>query len=260
MLLMLMACAANFAEMRSPRTLDAGEMQVTQANTVVIPTSTIRSSIQPARVVAERVSGDELSSQDKNTLVGGLVAISLASPGYGTYIDYAVGLEHGFELSARAGNGIYAVGARKSLVRADPWYANTGLRVGYNSGGSWVGYLDTFNTVVDVWKLRRMDVQHTSTMGVELGYWGRAWWGYKVIYSPYKLDIDATRIGLGEDSTRSAIWTTGGVVGGAIGYRFVHVAGEVYVARSYGELELFDEAYDLKGWIISPTWGFQVTW
>ncbi len=235
-------------------------MQVTQANTVVVPTSTIGSSIEPAKVVAERVQGATLDDEDKNTLVGGLIAISLASPGYGTYLDYAVGLGRGFELSGRAGNGIYALGARQSLLQQEPLFLSTGLRVGYNRGGSWVGHLDTFNSVVDVWSLRRMDLQHSSTIGVELGDWGRLWGGYKAIYSPFWLSIDASQIGLGADETSSALWSVGGLLGGAVGYRYVHVAGEILVARTMGDLELFDKTHDLTGWVISPSWGFQVTW
>lgn len=260
MVVLLLACAANFAEMRSARTLDAGEMQVTQANTVVIPTATITSSIEPAQIVAERVQGDTLDDADKETLIGGLVAISLSSPGYGTYVDYAVGLDHGFELSGRMGNGIYALGARKSLLQQRPMYASTGLRAGYNSGGSWVGYLDAFNSVVDVWSLRRFDLQHTSSFGVELGEWGRAWTGYKLIYSPFRLSIDATHIGLGKDQASSYMLSTGGFIGGAIGFKYVHVAGEILVARTTGELDLYDQQHTLKGWVISPSWGFHVTW
>jgi hypothetical protein len=260
MVLLLLACAANFAEMKSARTLERGEMQVTQANTVVIPTSTIKSAIDPAKVVAERVQGDEIDDADKTTLVGGLVAVSLSSPGYGTYLDYGVGLGRGYDLSARMGNGIYALGVRKSVMQNRPWYGSTGLRAGYNSGGSWVGYLDAFNSVVDVWSLRRWDIQHATSFGVELGEWGRAWWGYKVIYSPYTLTIDATAIGLGKDKTSSAMWSTGGFLGGAIGFKYVHVAGEILVARTTGDLNLYDEDYSLKGWVISPSWGFHVTW
>ena len=45
-----------------------------------------------------------------------------------------------------------------------------------------------------------------------------------------------------------------------MGYRYVHVAGEILVARTMGDLELFDKTHDLTGWVISPSWGFQVTW
>ena len=257
---LLSGCAMNMAELRSARVLRAGEMQITQGNNVVIPTSTLGESWDSAQLIldARDEGAAALSEEDALDLVGGATAIALASPGYGTFIDYAVGLPYRFELSARVGNGIYGVGLRKGVSK-DQWHANIGVRAAYNGGGSWVSYANRLNSFVDVGKVRRLDLTAHAMVGREWEEWGRLWLGAKAMYSPYTLEIDASAVGLGEASTSSSVQYVGGFIGGGLGFRYVHFSVELSVMYASGALDVFGREYSLRGLVLAPSWGFQAT-
>ena len=106
---LLSGCAMNLAELRTARVLRPGEMQGTQGNNIVIPTSSVVESWNAAQIIADQDRAGMLSEEEALDLVGGATAIALSSPGYGTFLEYAVGLPRRFELSARFGNGIYGL-------------------------------------------------------------------------------------------------------------------------------------------------------
>ncbi len=255
----LSGCAMNLAELRSARVLRAGEMQVTQGNNIVAPTSSVIESWNTAQLLAEdRDSEDGVTQEEALDLVGGATAIALSSPGYGTFLDYAVGLPRRFEFSARVGNGIYGLGLRKGVDR-DQWHANLGLRAAYNGGGSWISYANTFNSWVDVGKVRRLDLSATAMVGREWEEWGRLWLGAKAMISPYTLEIDASAVGLGETSTTSSMRYVGGFIGGGLGFRYVHFNVELTVLYAQGDLTVYDRDYSLRGLVLAPSWGFSAT-
>ena len=256
-LTLLAGCAMNLAELRSARVLRGGEMQVTSGNNVVVPTSGVAESWRTAVILSE-ANDQDLTDEEALDLVGGATAIAISSPGYGTYLEYALGLGRGFDFSARIGNGIYGVGFRKGIDR-HPWHANIGVRAAYNGGGSWLSYANKLNSLVDVGKVRRVDLSVTAMAGREWQEWGRFWIGAKAVYSPYSLDIDATAVGLGETSTSSSLKYAGGFVGGGLGFRYVHFMVELSVLYASGELDVFGREYSMKGLVLAPSWGFQLT-
>jgi hypothetical protein len=248
----------NLAELRTARVLRPGEMQVTQGNNIVIPTSSVVESWNAAQIIADQDRAGMLSEEEALDLVGGATAIALSSPGYGTFLEYAVGLPRRFELSARFGNGIYGLGVRRGVSK-DQWHANLGIRAAYNGGGSWVSYANTLNSYIDVGKVRRVDLSATAMVGREWEEWGKIWLGAKAMVSPYTLDIDASAVGLGETSTSSSMRYVGGFVGGGLGFRYVHFTVELSVLYASGDLEVFDRDYSLRGLVLAPSWGFQAT-
>ncbi len=258
-LTLLSGCAMNLAELRSARVLRPGEMQVTQGNNVVVPTSSVGESWKAAQIISDaEADAGLLSEEEALDLVGGATAIALSSPGYGTFAEYALGLPRRFEFSARFGNGIYGVGLRKGVSR-DQWHANVGIRAAYNGGGSWISYANTLNSWVDVGKVRRLDLSATAMVGREWEEWGKLWLGAKAMVSPYTLDIDASAVGLGETSTSSSMRYVGGFIGGGLGFRYVHFTVELSVLYASGELAVFDREYSLRGLVLAPSWGFQAT-
>ncbi|HJN77725.1 MAG TPA: hypothetical protein QGF58_27640 [Myxococcota bacterium] len=85
MLLWTLGCAINLAEMRSARVLRGGEVHVSQINSVVVPTAGVREAIDPARTLIDELEEDDsLSTEEREVLVGGLSAIALTGPGYGS--------------------------------------------------------------------------------------------------------------------------------------------------------------------------------
>jgi hypothetical protein len=256
---LLSGCAMNLAELRSARVLRAGEMQVTQGNNVVVPTSSIVESWNTAQLLAEaKDSEDPVTEEQALDLVGGATAIAISSPGYGTFVEYAIGLPRRFEFSARFGNGIYGVGLRKG-VSQDQWHANLGIRAAYNGGGSWISYANKLNSFVEVGKVRRMDFSATAMVGREWEEWGKFWIGAKAMFSPYKLEIDASQVGLGETSTSSSMRYVGGFIGAGLGFRYMHFNVELSVLYASGDLEVFGREYSMRGLVLAPSWGFQAT-
>ncbi len=262
MLMLALGCAMNLAEMRSARVLEGGEWQLTQVNSVVVPSAAVARSIDPAReLLGELGEDDELSAQEREVVLGGLTAVALSSPGYGTYLDAAVGLGHGFDLSARVGNGSYSVQARRSLLppRKHPWHLSAGLRVGYSSGGAWLGVLDLANTALSVSSLRRLDLSAHAAAGRDFGEWGKLWWGPRLQASPYRMQLDASRIGLDPQTSTGTLGWAGGFVGGGIGWRWVHFCGELTVLGAWGRTQAYGSEYSVSGVVLAPHWGVQVT-
>ena len=249
-------CAVNVAEMRSARVLRGGEVTLTQGNTVVIPTSSVEQAIETGKTLVEK-EDNRYSETEARQLVGTAAAIALASPGYGTFVDGAIGLGRGFELSGRLGNGIYAVGLRKALIADHPWHLTLGIRAAYNGGGTWIPYASWLETAVDPGSVWRFDGSAWLTVGREYGEWGRWWAGARAMVSPYSMEVDASQLGLGSDRTTGTLVYGGGFVGAAVGYRVFFVLAEVQVLKVGGEAELFGETHSLDGWLVAPSWGFQ---
>lgn len=260
MLLLSLGCAMNLSEMRSARVLRGGEVHVGQINSVVVPTASVRNAIDPAKTLIEELDEDELTPEERQVVLGGLSAVALTGPGYGSFIDAAVGLGRGWEAGGRFGNGNYSLQVRRKIpgLKA-PWHSSASLRVGYGSGGAWFSVLDWANKAVKVSDLRRFDTSLSVSVGREFGEWGRLWWGPKAQVSPYLFELDGTAVGLGEESTRGTMVYAGGYVGGAVGYRWVHFAAELTVLHARGSVEAFDTEHDLSGLILAPHWGFQGT-
>jgi len=261
MLILTLGCAINLAEMRSARVLRGGEVHVAQINSVVVPTAGVRAAIDPAKTLIDEVGeDDELSPDEREVLVGGLSAIALTGPGYGTFLDGAVGLGRGWEGGIRVGNGTYALSMRRRLLPwQGPWHGAAGLRWGYSSGGAWFSVLDWANKAVRVSDLKRMDTAATLTFGREFDEWGRVWWGTKAQVSPYVFELDGSRVGLAEERATGTMFYAGGYAGGAIGWRWVHFAFEFSVLHARGSVDAFGTEHDLSGVIVAPHWGLQGT-
>jgi len=255
----LLACAINLSELRSARVLDRGESQLTRGNDVVVPIAGVRQTIRSGVDLAEGLSDDEeLSAAEEDTLLSGVTSVALTSPGYGTWLEYSRGLGRDVDASVRIGNGIYGLGARYGLDR-EPWFANVGLRTAYNTGGTWSGLLDTFNGFVKVSELKRADITLIAQGGVEMGEWVRAWAGVKHMWSPYSLEVNASAIDRGVDTATGTLHYSGGFLGGGVGFRWVHLVGELSVIRARGEVDIFGDVHDLSGLILAPSWGLQGT-
>lgn len=249
-------CAMNLAELKSPRVLRGGEVELVYGNNAILPSSGVRQVVESSVALADdNQSGEGLQQSQKETLVAGAAALSLASPGYGSFFEANLGLGYGFDASARVGNGIGGLGLRRRLVAQHPWHLTLGARADWNTGGSWLGPIDTVGQLVKVTDMRRADLGATLHGGVELGEWGQAWGGLKVVDSPYRLNIDATLIDLGQQQERGHIVHAGGFVGAAVGFRWVYLSGELMLLRSWGELEIYDQPLSLTGWTLVPGWG-----
>jgi hypothetical protein len=253
-------CAVNFAEMRGAHVLGKGESQVTQANIIVAPTAAIRETIDPARVLVENAPRDEsFSKEEISSLVGASAAISLTSPGYGTYIEYARGVGHGLEFTLRSGNGIHAIGGRVQTWETEHWASSLGARVGYNSGGTWIPYVSVLERFVPIGEVKRMDASLNYAIGRKLKEWGRLWAGGKWTASPYKITLYPKTLGLEEESTSGRITYGGIYLGAGVGYKVVHFNVELSLLKSYGSVDLYGETYSLNSFVLAPAWGFQVT-
>ena len=262
MLLLLLGCAMNLAQMRSARVLEGGEVQLSEVNSVVVPSAAVVQSIDPARELLQQRNEDEpLDAEEREIVLGGLTAVALSSPGFGSYLDGAVGLGRGFDLSARVGNGSYSAELRRALLpyHQHPWHLSAGVRAGYSSGGAWLGVLDLANTALRVSTLRRLDLTGHVAAGREFGEWGKLWWGPKVQISPYRMQLDGSRIGLDPVETSGTLGWAGGFVGGAIGWRWVHFCGELTVLGAWGRTQAYGSEYEVSGVVVAPHWGVQVT-
>lgn len=261
---LLLGCAINLAEMRGARVLRGGEIELAEINSVVVPSAAVREAIDPAKALVDQLDGSEpLTDDERRVLVGGLAAVSLSGPGYGTFLDGNIGLGRGFEANARVGNGSYTLGMRKRipLYRAGdpgPWHMALGVRGGVATGGAWLGIFNWANTAIRVSDLRRYDMSVSLTAGREFGEWGRLWWGPKAQLSPYRWDLDGDLVGLGQETSTGRLMYFGGFAGGAVGYRWIHMAGEISVFRTRGDLEAYGDTYSQKGWIVAPHWGVLV--
>ncbi|MCK6524323.1 hypothetical protein L6R49_23200 [Myxococcota bacterium] len=256
-LIVLSGCAMNLAELRSARTLEGGELGFTWGNTVTLPTATAREAISAARTVADAAGDDVtgLTDAQRDDLIDGSTALALSAPGIGTWAEAAVGLGYGWELSARGGGGFTGVGLRRG-VNLHPVYLSAGLRAG-KAGGFRLGAVETVSELVTLTEYTRWDLALSGQAGVELGEWGRAWGGVKLVRSPYQLTLDPSRLGLSPVTAEGALTHVGGFAGLGLGWRYVFLVGELGVARSAGTLDLYGETQDLGGWVLSPAWGVQ---
>jgi hypothetical protein len=256
---LLPGCATNLSEARSARVLRGGEVQVAQINSVNLPTRVVGDLIASGKKTVDVVDqGGTPTDAQRKQLLGGAAAIALSGVGYGTHIDAGFGLGHRLDLSARVGNGTYALSLRRGFD-IGRWDAAVGLRAGYGSGSSWIPYFDDINDYAKIADLQRLDAQLLAQVGRDFGAWGKVWFGAKGIVSPLWGSVDATHIGLPEADFDEVLGYVGGYAGVALGYRWVHFVVELSVLYTTGSVELYDYEYDLSGVVIVPTFGLQAT-
>lgn len=249
-------CAINLSEARPARVLRGGEIQVSQINSVVVPSSALQATVDSAKALYSDVSQKKLPSDgEARELAGKTAAIALSGPGYATHLDIGIGLGYRWDTALRVGNGIYAASLRRGVDWSN-WAAALGVRVAYNSGQTWVPYIEDLNSYVDLTATRRIDSQVFAQMGRELREWGRVWLGAKAMYSAYRVTIDATQLGLGVEAIGDHLWYYGGNLGVAIGYRFAWFVMELNVMGASGKMTAYGVTRDLGGITVSPAWGF----
>jgi hypothetical protein len=252
-------CATNLTEARSARVLRGGEIQVAQINSVNVPTRVVGDLIDSGKQVVELLEqGGSPTDEQRKQLLGGAAAIALSGVGYGTHIDAGVGLGYRMDLSARIGNGTYALSLRRGFD-IGRWDAVVGVRAGYGSGSSWIPYFDEINDYAKITELKRFDGQLLAQIGRDFGAWSKVWFGAKGIVSPLWGSVDATPIGLPKADFDQVLGYYGGFVGAGLGYRWVHVVAELSVFYATGNVMLYDYDYDLSGVVIVPTFGLQGT-
>jgi len=255
----LPGCATNLTEARSARVLRGGEIQVAQINSVNLPTRVLGDVIDGGKQTVEVLEqGGSPNDEQRRKLIGAAAAIALTGVGYGTHIDAGFGLGYRMDLSARVGNGTYALSLRRGFD-IGRWDAVVGLRAGYGSGSTWIPYYDEINDYAKITELKRFDGQLLAQIGRDFGVWGKLWFGGKAMISPLWGSIDATSVGLPRADFDQVLGYYGGYVGGALGYRWVHVVAELSVFYASGNVELHDHSYDLSGAVIVPTFGLQGT-
>ena len=253
-------CALNISETRSARVLRGGEIQVSEINNVVIPTSAFGDLVDQARDVSEGYGDEhEYSLEEKRRLVAAATAIALSSPGYGAHMDIGVGLGYRFDAQARVGNSVYGLSLRRGFDLGT-WHASLGTRAAYNGGGCLLPYLDTLNSLVHVGDMDRFDGQLFGQIGREFGEWAKLWLGGKWMGSWFRAEIDASnpRLALGREELKGRLYYWGGFVGAAVGFRYLHFVIELSVMRvSSPEFEVFDHRFDVDGLLLAPSWGLQ---
>ncbi|GEM_PF-1240883 len=256
----LSGCAINISEMRSPRVLRGGEINISQANHVVVPTSSVAELYKQGEVVVEAVDeGRDLTDGERHDLTKSAISIALSSPGYGTHLDFAIGLGYRFDFQVRAGNGIYGTALRRGFDLGETTHAAIGWRGAYNGGSSLVPYLDNINGALAVSDMNRYDNQVFGHIGIEFGQWGKLWTGAKWMASWFDATIGGDALPQPE-SIGGRVDYIGGFVGGAVGFRWFHLIGELNVTQVKSEgIRAIGENINLKGWIVAVTWGFQIT-
>ena len=259
LLLQSAACAMNVSEARPARILRGGEWQISEANNIVVPTGVIAEAVDKGETVVKLIDeGRPATDEEKALLVGSAVSMALQSPGYGAHLDLAVGLGYGADLQLRIGNGIYAASMRYGL-HSGPWHMTVGARAAYNSGESFIPYIEKLSRYAKIAGMQRFDGQLFAQFGIEAGEWMRLWVGPKLLYSRYGAEIDAAELGLGKESFAGDLLSYGGFIGAAGGFRVFFVVVELTLLRVEPEtLTLFGNPHTLGGWVVAPTWGFQV--
>jgi hypothetical protein len=248
-------CAMNVSEVRSARVLRGGEIQVSEVNNIVLPSRAIENSLEPAKSAASAAGSRELTAEERRALVGAATSVALTGPGYGVHSDVAVGLGYRYDAQLRVGNGIYGLSLRRGFDLGRRYHAALGMRGAYNSGSMFVEYVGEVTDVVQVSKIHRFDGQLFAQLGAEFGEWGKLWLGAKGMVSPLAARIDARSVGVGTDKLNTTLWHYGGFVGGAIGYRWLYLVGEVTVLGASGSVKAFGDRYDMSGVVVAPSWG-----
>lgn len=255
-------CAVSLSETKPARVLNKGEVQLVQANNLSIPTKFFSNIIESGQDAIDHVEAQGTSAitdVDKNALIGAAVAQALGGAGMGTHFDGGFGVGHQMDLSVRLGNGIYALGWRRGFLWGGKWDANIGLRLGYNSGTSWVPLLNDLNEYAQIAKMKRLDAQLAFQLGREFAQVFKWWLGAKTMLSPYSGEIDAEVIGLGKTSFNDHLTYLGGFAGLALGYRYIHAFLEMGVYKSIGDVQVAGYDYSLTDYLIIPSWGLQVS-
>ncbi len=254
----LAACSINVNEARPARVLRGGEVQVSNVSGVVLPVGAVSDAVSPSQTLIDSAKNEEeLTEDEQHELVRSAAAVAIQGPGYNSHLEVGVGMGYRIDLAARWGSGIYALSARRGFDLGR-WDASFGSRLAYNTGESWIPYLDELNRVVGVADMTRIDTQLFGQLGREWGEWFRLWFGAKGIYSTYSARIDPSRLGLAPTEINDHLWYAGGFVGAAIGYRYVFVLAEFMALYTWADADIYGRNEDLSGLLLAPSWGFRL--
>lgn len=257
-LAVLAGCAMNISEARPARTLGGGEFQVSAVNNIILPVQVVERAIN---VVDEVTDDTELTEAEQRTIINGVVASALSSPGFAPHMDIAVGLGYGLDTQLRIGSGIYGASLRRGF-RLAGWDTSIGARAAYNSGSSVVPYLDDLNKFAKVADMKRFDGQAFALVGTEFGEWAKLWLGAKWLGSWFKASLDPGLLdeAAEEDLFSGNIMYYGGLLGGAIGYRWIHLVVEVGLYGTWSPgFTVLNYRVKPSGLLVAPSWGLQGT-
>jgi hypothetical protein len=273
-------CASTLSTMQTARPLPQGQWQLSYGVGAFVPAGQIITVVDTgidegkrARDAHEDGVPYQMSSESKDRLFAAGVALAVAPPGVnnelmlraGVAPELEVGLRYsGISLRLDAKYRLQHWGAPDTTVDGVSYDLALGVGVARHLFKSQV--LDALE-VMEVEDFSRFDVEVPIYVSAEWGEIFKLYWAPKYVYSRTSLDqklVDYAAEASGATGTdvtlpsRVSSHFMGATLGGAIGYKYVHLYAELTGGYTLLKPQIFGAERDLGGVTLYPTVGIAI--
>ena len=266
------ACAPVVSTLRPAAVLPQGSVNAAMGYGVNVPVGALMSSLDRAKDLALDDSGSGMSDAEVVDLVGASLLLLTNAPLPSVDFQAAYGLwAQRVELDLRKSSGAWRFGARLQLLHTRDF----GLDLSIGVGAS------TFSTPTVLDLLSKAGQAETNRYAIDvpilMGWtweFGHLWFGPKVLYTSYSLDLALKTGRLPVDDVTGELPVEqahmegdsiyiGGQLGGAVGYKYAWITAELTVMQVAGSVDyrvgegdnLLQGSLDPGGLVISPNIG-----
>lgn len=207
------------------------------------------------------LNGGELTDTQVQELLDGSAGLLLSSPGATFGAQFAYGINESWEVDAAINTSDFRLGGRFQFLHADDHSIDGTVGLGAAIGISSPSLPSPLDKVLSIDAATRilLDVPVTFGWSWDIGHF---WFGTKLTYVHYTYDLNVEYI-LGQ---YRAAGLTGnsfyllGVLGGALGYKYVWVTAELSLGQLLGGgtfdiTSIGSRDVDTSGFLIVPSFG-----
>jgi hypothetical protein len=258
-------CAAPISSYQPAHVGPRGTFRADLGVDVVVATGAFSSTIDAGKTLARAARSRALSEAEKIQLFSAGLALALDSPGVVEHTRISYNPLDRFEVSLRYASDTWRLGGRYQFLAQE----NDGVDLSVGLGGARFSYGLPIEDVIDVIRLPEFE-RWTFDLPITIGRHGeifRWWTGPRFAYIHHGAELVLSAPGSAgtvaqDDVARSSgsHGFVGFLAGIALGYRYVFLAVELAVGRSFGSttLDVFGNmvgsktSADIHSWVLSP--------
>jgi hypothetical protein len=269
MLPLLLSCAAPMATLHGARTAPAGAVELHGGASMHLDGSVVGGSLDAALLAADRAQAaldqgevPPLSAAEQDDLARAALSWALANPIPVWHGGGRVGLPAGFELGAALSTSgpmaHLAWQALDSQTGDSPVDLSLALQVQRQSFG--LGLPGPVATVLRVEDLSRTDLVLPVVVGVDLEDLGFVYGGAKGVASRVEAQLfeRLSEVAGVQVDLSGPVWGGGVFVGGALGWKYVFLVGELNVLAWGTQPEFLGRTLVLRSVEVVPALGLQI--
>ncbi len=264
----LVGCASSTTSLQNARALDPGEVQVTMAMSLPIPTAAIGAAYDEAKSVGKELgsaaaSGEDISLEQQRQITTGGLLFALFQPGFIGEINGRVGIRENLDLGLRYSSQQVKGDVKYQLLEQEELGFDGAISLGYGHhldiGPSIAASTFSFLEYISLGDYSRTDLDLTAIASKDWGESLSVYGSLRYIVSFIELDSTLEKVesvsGVQKSDLSNRMHQYGATVGTMVGYKYLFLHLELTILNTHYMPTILGEQRDLGGLVIGPTLG-----